>query len=207
MEIKENFLAQHEFLKYLLALMAFSPLAGLPGLEEKIAAADRNREKWPDLPAGPECRLEAFVAFRAEVMERAGSLAPDALTAYLKEQADIKHGMYRAAVSASRRYQHEYDSRLEMIQEKVNENRIQIEKIKAEIRNLTVRQDAFLSRRASAQSGNSSVRVKNKVAGGTVVKGKKAVLTVERDIFGVKFSESPRTREAPAAIQVDGFYD
>ncbi|WDP91821.1 MAG: DUF342 domain-containing protein [Desulfobacter sp.] len=208
MELKDTYLEQNEFLKYLLALIKFPPLAGLPGLADKIRAARTPRKEWANLPRPPECASEAFRQFEKEFMATAGRMSPDALEEYIIEQADIKYGMYRASVSATRRYKREYEARRELIREKIDDSRHGIKKLEREIRALTVRKDAAsLSRPSGPQAVPPAIRVKNKVAKGTVIKGKKAVLKVDRDIFGVKFTESHQTSESPSQIVIQGFYD
>lgn len=207
-DIKEAYLQQQAFLKYVVALCQCRALSGLPGISDKLLAARKNPGKWPELPEPPEDSAPALAGFKKEFIRETRDMSPDAVSAHADEQAGIKYGMYRAAVSASRRYKREYDQKRQQIEETVSANAAEIENLRDMIKKLTIRKDTFLLGQAhESQPVPPAVRIKNQVARGTVIRGRQSRLTVDQDMFGVKFTEFPAAQGEPPEIIIEGFYD
>ena len=205
MELKESFLSQQGFLKFIMALIRFQPLSGLSSLSDKLLAAQKHPDKWPELPPLPG---NGFTEFMQEFIKETKDMDTDTLEAHTQEQADLKYGMYRAAVNATRRYNMEYETRKKLIQEKVAGRQAEIEKLEDAIDKLTIRRDTFLLSQAyKSPPVPPAIRVKNRVARATIIKGQAAKLAVTQDIYGVKFTETPKTSAEPAQILIEGFYD
>lgn len=193
MSLKETFLAQQEFLKFVMALIRFKPLSGLPSLADKLSAARKNPDKWPELPPVPNGGSTDFDEFIQDFIKETQGMDLEDLEAHAQDQADLKYGMYRAAVNASRRYKVEYETRKKLIREKVDQRQGEIEKLTETIKKLNIRRDTVLLGQAHrSQPVPPAIRVKNRVATGTVIKGQSAKLAVDQDIYGVKFTETPK---------------
>ncbi len=206
--IKETYLNQQSYLKYILALIQLKPLSGLPALSDKLLAARKNPDKWPELPELPVDDSKLFKIFEKEFLEETLDMDTAAIKTHAREQADIKYGMYRAAVNATRRYNREYETKKKIVQDKIAGQKSEITKLEDIIKKLAIRKDTFLLSQAhKAQPVPSAVRVKNQVAKGTVIKGRKALLTVDQDMFGVKFTEGAASNGDPLEIIIEGFYD
>jgi len=205
--VMESYLAQQEFLKFILALIQFPALSSLTTLEDKLSAIQNNPGKWPELPEVPNGGND-FDQFIQAFIKETKDMAPQAREIYARKQADLKYGMYRAAVSATRRYTMEYETRKKLIHKTVDSRRADIEKLDDSIRKLTIRRDTLLlNQTCKSQPIPPAVRVKNCVARGTMIKGQTAKLGVAQNIYGVKFTETPKTATEPAKILVEGFYD
>jgi uncharacterized protein (DUF342 family) len=208
LEIKESYLNQQSYLKYVLALIRLKPLSGLQALSDKLLAARKNPDKWPELPELPDDTGKLFKSFEEDFLEETRDMDTAELEAHAREQADIKYGMYRAAVNATRRYNREYETRKKIIRDKIAGQESDIGRLKNIIKKLSIRKDTFLLSQAhKSPPVPPAVRIKNKVAKGTVIKGRHALLTVNQDMFGVKFIESPKTNGEPCEIIIEGFYD
>ena len=208
MALKETYLTQQEFLKFVIALIRFKPLSRLPSLSDKLSAARKNASKWPELPPLPNGGSQAFEQFIHDFIQETRNMDTQALEAHAQEQADLKYGMYRAAVNASRRHKVEYETRKQLIQEKVDQHRTEIQELEETIKKLNIRRDTVLLGQAHrSQPIPPAIRVKNRVAKGTVIKGQAAKLAVDQDIYGVKFTETPKTPTEPVQILIEGFYD
>ncbi|MCG8636230.1 MAG: FapA family protein [Desulfobacterales bacterium] len=208
LEVKETYLNQQSYLKYILALVRFRPLSGLPALSDKILAAKKNKDKWPDLPELPVDTSASFASFEREFLEETRDMDVAELESHSREQADIKYGMYRAAVNATRRYNREYETRKKIIQDKIAGQESEIARLEETIKKLSIRKDTFLLSQAhKSPPVPPAVRVKSQVAKGTVIKGRHSLLAVDQDMFGVKFTESAKTGTDPCEIIIEGFYD
>ncbi len=208
LEIKEVYLNQQSYLKYVQALLQCKPLSGLPTLSDKLLAAGKNPGKWPDLPELPVDDSKLFKIFEKEFLEETRDMDPSAIKAHAQEQADIKYGMYRAAVNATRRYNREYETKKKILQDKIEGQKSEVEKLAAVVKKLAIRKDTFLLSQAhKTPPVPPAVRVKSKVAKGTIIKGRNALLAVDQDMFGVKFIESAKSNGDPYEIIIEGFYD
>lgn len=208
LDLKESYLVQQAYLKYILTLIQFKPLLGLPRLKDKLSAAQKTPEKWPDLQKKPAIVNPGAANFEREFLQDTKDMTPDQVEKHARELADIKYGMYRAAVNATRRYTHKYKTRKKEIQEKIKASTVKIRELEETIKKLTIRKDTFLLSQAyRSHSVAPAIRVKSCAAKGTVIKGRQAILTVEQDIFGVKFTEYQKSASELPQIIIEGFYD
>ncbi|HCY84095.1 MAG TPA: hypothetical protein DHV36_03065 [Desulfobacteraceae bacterium] len=208
LEIKDVYLQQQAFLKYVVNLCKCPPLASLTSLSDKLLAAKKNPGKWPELGELPDDSSQVLTDFKKDFIDETRDMDTAALESHAREQADIKYGMYRAAVSATRRYHREYEEKKRQLEERIKANAPQIRKMEELIKKLNIRKDTFLLGQVhESQPIPPAIRVKNQVARGTVIKGKQARLTVDQNMFGVKFTEQPPSAGEPPEILIQGFYD
>ncbi len=208
LKIKEDFLSQQEYLKYVLEVIQCRALSGLPNLSDRLLAAKKNPDKCPDLPDRPPEMTASLAKFKKEFLQATQVMDQDALKTHTRNAMDIKYGMYRAAVNATRRYSLEYEARKKIILGKIVANQDDIEKMEATIRKLTIRKDTFLLGQAyKAQPVPPAIKVKNRVAQGTGIKGRKARLTIDQDIYGVKSTETIPTNGDAPEILIEGLYE
>jgi len=207
LKAKDEFLAQQEYLKYVLGVIQCKPLSGLSALSDKLMAAKKNPEKWllPEMPKETSTSLDKFIK---RILQEAETMDNAALKAHIQDTMNIKYGMYRAAVNATRRYTHEYETKKKLLHEKIISNKEAIKKMKSTIKKLTIRKDTFLMSQAyRSQPVPPTIRVKNQVSKGTVIKGRQARLTIDQDIYGVKFTETIPTNGESPDILIEGLYD
>ncbi len=207
-ETKDGYLYEHHYLKYILALIGCKPLSGFASLPDKLLAARTTPDKYPDLPEKPAAENQKSKHFEQELIEETSAMSPSSLESYIREQADIKYGMYRAAVNAGRRHTHKYETQKKIILEKTEAREAEIKELEAAVKKLTIQKDRFLLSQAHQyQPVPPAIRVKNRTAKGTVIKGKKAILAIDQDMYGVKFTETDGTATDPVQILIQGFYD
>ena len=91
---------------------------------------------------------------------------------------------------------------------KIKDQMPEIAKMKQEISDLYVKKDYLkLSESKLIPSVNPTIRVKNQVERGTVIKGRGSVLVMEQTIYGVKFSEKQKSVTDAPQISIEGFYE
>jgi uncharacterized protein (DUF342 family) len=207
LQVKEDFLKQHEVLKFLLAVQECEALLSVSSLGGKLTKIKKEPESFKELPQKP--LLEGAAAkFLDKFLSEADTMEQATLKAHLTETADIKYGMYKAAVNATQRHQHEYETKKKIVLGKVALKKQEITQKEEFLKRLTIRKDTLLLGQAyRPQPVPPVIKVKNKVQKGTVIMGQKARRTMDQDIYGVKFMEIQETpREAPV-ITIEGLYD
>lgn len=205
LQVKEVFLKQHEMLKYLLKLLQCKDLMDTPSLGEKLTKAGKDPNAYPGLPQKPLSEGESFLD---EFLKETFSMASTPLETHIRETADIKYGMYRAAVNATQRHHHEYETKKKIIFEKVEAQTSDIQRKEETIKRLSIRKDMLLlGQEYSPQVVPPAIKVKNQVQKGTVIMGQKARLSIDRDIYGVKFMERQASPNADTVITIEGFYE
>lgn len=205
---KDEYLAQHQALTYLLALTDYRKLDKVSSLRAKLAAAQKRTQAYPDLPPLPREALDACTGFLAGLFEEVADYTPEDLVSHIREMKQIKYGMYRAAVSASRRHHSEYQAQKKAILKKTDACEPEIRKIEAKIRTLVSQRDGFLLRHEIQPLATApTIKVKNQVEKGTIIQGQQSVLTVDQNIYGVKFTETRKNPNEDAFILIEGLYE
>ena len=116
--------------------------------------------------------------------------------------------MYRAAVTATQRHHHEYETTKKIILEKVEAQKWAIRQKKETIKRLKIQKDTLLlGQEYRPQVLPPAIKVKNQVQKGTVILGQKARLSIDRDIYGVKFMERQAFSNEDPVITIEGFYE
>ncbi len=198
---------EHEIFKYLLILLQCKDLTKTQSLAGKLRAVENTPDAYPGLPLKPEFE-KGGPPFLREFFDETNTLDLEFLEHQVRETADVKYGMYRAAVNASRRHHHEYEAQKMIVLEKVEKKKADIMKKEENIKKLMIRKDTLLlSQGYRTQPFPPAVKVKNRVQKGTVVTGQKARLAVAQDIFGVKFTEIQKSPEEDPFITIEGFYE
>jgi uncharacterized protein (DUF342 family) len=205
LQVKEDFLKQHEMLKYILALLQCKDLMDIASLGEKITKAGKDPDAYPGLPLKPLYEGDSFLD---EFLEETVSMGSTPLETHVRETADIKYGMYRAAVNATQRHHHEYETTKKIILEKVEAQKLAIRQKEETIKRLKIQKDTLLlGQQYRPQVLPPAIKVKNKVQKGTVIMGQKARLSIDRDIYGVKFMERQVSANEDPVITIEGFYE
>jgi len=208
LQIKEVYLKQHEIFKTLLTLIQCKDLDHIPSLGEKLRAVENNPDTYANLPGAPLFENGPWPLFLEKFLDETRTMDKASLTLHVTETADIKYGMYRAAVNATRRHHHEYEAQKKIILKKVETKKADIEKKEENIRKLIIRKDTLLlSQGYRTQPVPPAIKVKNRVQKGTVIMGQKARLTVDRDIYGVKFTEVQKAPGEDPVITIEGVYE
>lgn len=206
---RDTYLAEHDILGFLQALLNCPELGHIHSLRAKTKAVFHKAKSFPDLPPVPENALAHAGDFMEAVYAQTQPLGTTQQLEKIEEMRRIKYGMYRAAVNASRRHNLAYEARKKAIGKEIQALAPKIRKTKKQLRSLISRRDAFLLRRDLQMPtiGTATVKVKNRVQQGTVIKGIQASLTIEKDMYGVKFSETRKTAREPAKILIEGLYE
>ena len=206
---KDAYLAQHQVLEYFQALLACESLKPVKSLQAKLGTVQDDPSAFPDLPPLPQEPLKDAGGFVPGFFKETAGMGPGDRENHIRELSDIKYGMYRAAVNASRRHHREYQRRKKEILEKTLKLKPEIQTLEARIRSLKSQRDGFLLRRETRpMAAAPAVMVKNRVQQGTMIMGRHAVLTVERDIYGVKFTETRKSKsDDPYEILIEGLYE
>ncbi len=208
LQVKEEYLKQHEIFKTLLTLMQCQNLDDIPSLEEKLKAVENNPTAYAEIPGTPLLEHGQWPVFLEKFLGETKTMDKDSLTHHVTETADIKYGMYRAAVNATRRHHHEYEAQKQIILKKIETKKPDIEKKEENIRKLIIRKDTLLlSQGYRTQPVPPAIKVKNRVQKGTVIMGQKARLTIDRDIYGVKFTEIQKNPGEDPVITIEGVYE
>jgi uncharacterized protein (DUF342 family) len=206
---RDTYLAEHDILGFLQALMNCPQLGHIHSLRAKTKVVLHKAKSFPDLPAVPENALAHARDFLEAVYTQTQPLGTEQQIEKIEEMRQIKYGMYRAAVNASRRHHLAYEARKKAIGKEIQALTPQIRKTKKQLQSLISRRDAFLLRRDLQwpTMGTATVKVKNRIQQGTVIKGIQAALIMEKDMYGVKLSEIRRTAREPAKIRIEGLYE
>ncbi|MFO7912328.1 MAG: flagellar assembly protein A [Desulfotignum sp.] len=206
---RDTYLAEHDILGFLQALLNCPQLGHIHSLRAKTKAVLHKAKSFPDLPAVPENALAHARDFLEAVYTQMQPLGTAQQLEKIEEIRQIKYGMYRAAVNASRRHNLAYEARKKAIGKEIQALAPKIRKTKKQLQSLISRRDAFLLRRDLQwpTMGTATVKVKNRIQQGTVIKGIQAALIMEKDMYGVKFSETRRTAREPAKIRIEGLYE
>ena len=207
LQVKEDYLNQHETIKYLLTLLQCKDLTPI-SLEEKLRAVETSPEAYPGLPPNPLFEDGPWPSFLKEFLDETLAMDKKTIEHHVQETADIKYGMYRAAVNATQRHQHEYEAQKKIILEKIDKKKLEIVKKEENIKKLMIRKDTLLLGQGyRTQPVPPTVKVKNRVQQGTVIMGQKARLTIDQDIYGVKFTEIQKSPGEDPSITIEGVYE
>ncbi len=206
---RDSYLAEHEILGFLKAVLHCPKIRHIPSLRAKIKTVYSNVKSFPDLPQVTENALADAEDFLETVYTKTAPLEITEQLQKIEEMRQIKYGMYRAAVNASRRHNLAYETRKKALLKQVQALAPDIQKTKDQIQSLITRRDAFLLHRDLQLPGTAAptIKVKNRVQKGTVIKGIHAACTIDQDIYGVKFSETKKSDQTLAKIIIEGLYE
>ncbi|NOX35613.1 MAG: DUF342 domain-containing protein [Deltaproteobacteria bacterium] len=187
-QVQDGYLEQQAILKHLLKLLD-----------------DNGIIKFENLDIFKTKELDKF---KNELINNTEKMSLKDRKIYFAEMLDIKSAMYRAAVNATQRHKNEYNAQKNFILQKIEKLKPEIIKKKQEIDDLYKKKDFLKLRHAKVvPCFNSSIRVKNKVGKGTVIKGKKSVIALDKSLYCVKFTEQLKKGKNKAEIIIKGLYD
>ena len=208
LQVKEDYLIQHEIFKYLLALLQCKELDPISSLGEKLRAVKNNPRAFPGMPLKPVFENDIWPSSLTEFLDEADTMDKKSLEHHVNETAEVKYGMYRAAVNATRRHHHEYEAQKKIIVEKIEKKKPDILKKEETIKKLMIRKDTLLlSQGYRTQKVPPVIKIKNQVQKGTMILGQKARLSIAQDIYGVKFMETQESPNEAPVITIEGFYE
>ncbi len=207
-EVQSNYLEQQTILQELIKLFSDKSFDSFKSFEQKTDELmnrinGTTNHDYSDTLGSTRARQ-----FINELFNDIRNLSQEEQKSHIHEMADIKFGMYRAAVNATQRYENEHNARKEVVLKKVEALMSEIAELKQEIDDLYVKKDYLkLSEAKLIPAVSPTVRVKNQVEKGTIIKGREASLEVAQTIFGVKFSEQRKTAADAFKIVIEGFYE
>lgn len=208
MQTQDTYLAQQAILQTLLKLMDDKAFEKMNTFEQKIFEFKGRIPSTADHENSDFLSSAVASVFIDEIINDTRDMSEDRINSHLHGLLDLKRGMYKAAVNATRRHKNEYNARKGILQKKIEPLLPEITELKQEIDALYVKKDYLkLSESNRLPSVNPCIRVKNQVEKGTVIKGRHASFIVDQTIFGVKFSEKQKTAADTPEICVEGFYE
>jgi uncharacterized protein (DUF342 family) len=207
-QMQNNYLEQQTILQDLLKLIRDKAFNKFETFEQKTDELLRQinataRPEYSEIFKSADCKK-----FITELLNTTRDKSEEKLKAHLEELLDIKSGMYKAAVNATQRYKKKYTVRQAAVWEKIKKNMPEITEIKRGIDDLYVKKDYLaMSESKLVPSINPTIRVKNQVDKGTVIKGRNSALIIDQTMFGVKFSEKQKAGAEKPEIIIEGFYE
>ncbi|MBI9087914.1 MAG: DUF342 domain-containing protein [Desulfobacterium sp.] len=121
---------------------------------------------------------------------------------------DKNSGMYRAAVNASGRMEADYQASLGVIEQRMATYGKEIEILEKEIADLSIEKDFFLmDQEKGFLPFSPEIKVKNKIEQGTIVKGERSSLVIERTMYGVKLQEIKVPDSEETTFVIQGYFE
>ncbi len=121
---------------------------------------------------------------------------------------DKNSGMYRAAVNASQRLEADYQASLGVIEQRMVTSGKEIETLEKEIADLSIEKDFFLmDQEKGFLPFSPEIKVKNKIEQGTIVKGERSSLVIERTMYGVKLQEVKVPDSEGTTFVIQGYFE
>ena len=141
--------------------------------------------------------VERFATFPLEQKQKA-------VQALLEKNS----GMYRAAVNATQRLEADYQANLSVIEQRMASSGKEIKTLEEEIADLSVEKDFFLMEQEKGFLPFSpEIKVKNKLEQGTIVKGERCSLVIQRTMYGVKLQEVKAPDSEKTTIKIQGYFE
>jgi uncharacterized protein (DUF342 family) len=207
-QMQNDYLEQQTILKDLLKLISDKAFKKFETFEQKTGELLRRIDETACPESSEILESANCKKFITELLNDTRDKSEEKLKAHLEELLDIKFGMYKAAVNATKKYKQEYTVQKETVWKKIEKHMPEITEIKMEIDDLYVKKDYLrMSESKLIPSINPTIRVKNQVDKGTVIKGWNAALIIDKTMFGVKFSEKQKAGADKPEIVIEGFYE
>lgn len=207
-QMQNVYIEQQTILQELLKLFNDKEFERFETIEEKIKEFITCSQERPNQDSFTLFESASAQQLIKEILNELQGLPAEKQKTFLKEMLDIKFAMYRAAVNAAQRYKNEYSARQDIVMKKIKNQLSEINKTKQEIKDLYVKKDYLkLSESKSVPSVNPTIRVKNQVEKGTIIRGRSSSLILDQTIYGVKFSEKQKSLTDRPQIIIEGFYE
>jgi hypothetical protein len=117
-------------------------------------------------------------------------------------------GMYRAAVNATQRLEADYHANLSIIEQRVASSGKEIKTLEEEIAELSIERDFFLmDQEKGFLPFSPEIKVKNKIEQGTIVKGERSSMVIERTMYGVKLQEVKALDSEKTTFVIQGYFE
>jgi len=142
------------------------------------------------------------------IVERFATLSLEQKQKAVQAFLDKNSGMYGAAVNISRRLEAEYQATLDVVEQRMASCSKEIEALEGEIGELSIEKDFFLLEQEKGFLPFSpEIKVKNKIEQGTIVKGERTSLVIQRTIYGVKLQEVELPGSDGTTIKIRGYFE
>ncbi len=141
--------------------------------------------------------VERFATFPLEQKQKA-------VQALLEKNS----GMYRAAVNATQRLEADYHANLSVIEQRMASSGKEIKTLEEEIAELSIERDFFLmDQEKGFLPFSPEIKVKNKIEQGTIVKGERSSMVIERTMYGVKLQEVKALDSEETTFVIQGYFE
>ena len=139
-------------------------------------------------------------------MDKIEKEPPHVQSGIVKKMMEENIGMYKAAVSTTKRMEKEYFIRSNLICEENDRGKAKIEKIEQELDDLYIEKE-FLALKDEQSSLNNipEIRIRNQLSHGTVIEGTCSGLIMNKTYYGVKLKEI--TNQGKSNIVVEGYFE
>ncbi|MCP4116307.1 MAG: DUF342 domain-containing protein [Desulfobacteraceae bacterium] len=142
------------------------------------------------------------------IVERFATLPLEQKQKAVQALLDKNSGMYRAAVNASQRLEADYQAALDVVEQRMASCSKEIEALEEEIGELSIEKDFFLLEQEKGFLPFSpEIKVKNKLEQGTIVKGERTSLVIQRTMYGVKLQEVKAPGSEETTIKIQGYFE
>lgn len=117
-------------------------------------------------------------------------------------------GLYKAAASATERLEKEFNIKTDLINQKIKEKQSDIDEKEKQLNELILQKHYLhLQDTLRAIGKPAEIRIKNKIAQGTVVVGKNSKLVIDKTIYGVRLRETKDRLSNQFKIVVEGYFE
>jgi uncharacterized protein (DUF342 family) len=142
------------------------------------------------------------------IVERFATVPLELKRQEIQSLLDKQSGMYRAAVDATQRLKADNQANMSVIDQRMAGSAREIETLEKEIADLSLEKDFFLmDQEKGFLPFSPEIKVKNMIEQGTIVKGERSSLVIDRTMYGVKLQEVrvPGSEETTFVIQ--GYFE
>jgi uncharacterized protein (DUF342 family) len=142
------------------------------------------------------------------IVERFATVPLEQKRQEVQSLLDKQSGMYKAAVDATQRLKADNQANMSIIDQRMATSAGEIEILEKEVADLSLEKDFFLMDQAKGFLPFSpEIKVKNMIEQGTIVKGERTSLVIDRTMYGVKLQEvkAPGSEETTFVIQ--GYFE
>ncbi len=142
------------------------------------------------------------------IVERFATVPLEQKQQEVQSLLDKQSGIYRAAVNATQRLKADNQANMSVIDQRMAASVGEIETLETEIAELSIEKDFFLmDQEKGFLPFSPEIKVKNMIEQGTIVKGERSSLVIDRTMYGVKLREVKAPCSEETTFEIQGYFE